>query len=133
MSEGTTGLGILEQALANMPVLVSTWEGDPQATLTSNSIRYQGALPRMMLNTFDNNAQISGSRTVSPRLSQRNALTHVQSGSTHRSRRMSIATRDTTDSFCSAQCPDGTNHGYNNHAWESRTPLRHKRPLDWLK
>ena len=29
MSGGTTGLGILEQALANMPVLVSTWEGGP--------------------------------------------------------------------------------------------------------
>ena len=29
MSGGTTGLGILEQALACMPVLVSTWEVGP--------------------------------------------------------------------------------------------------------
>ena len=71
----------------------------------------------MTLSTFDSDAEMTGSLRASMRLNQRIGLTHVQSGSTHTKRRISIATRDTTKSFGSAQYPDGTNHGLNNHGW----------------
>ena len=100
MSGGMTGLGILGRALGNMFVLVSTWEGDPRPTLTSNSMRCQGALPRMMLNTFDSNAKTFGSL-----MNQSNGSTHVHSGSTHGRRRISIATRDTVESLLCCSVP----------------------------
>ena len=75
---------------------VNPERGEPQPPLTSDSIKCQGALPGMMLNTFDSKAKTFGSLMISP---QRNHM----SGSTHRRTGISIATRDTTESllFCS--------------------------------
>ena len=70
--------------------------------MTSDSINYQRALPRMMLNIFDRNAKMLGS-LMRQRTSQRTGSTHVRSGLTHRRRRISAATRDTIEFllFCS--------------------------------
>ena len=87
----------------------------------------------MMLNTFDRKAKTFGNLMVSQKLNRGNGSTHVQSGLTHRKRTIWIATRDTTESSCLAQCPDGANHGSLNHGLRSETPQRRKPPLNLLK
>ena len=95
MSGGTTGLGILGQALANMPVLVSTWEGGPPNDISFRLYKIPGRPPQTMLNISDSIAQTL--------LNQRNGSTHVKTGPTHMRRRISTATRDITTFllFCS--------------------------------
>ena len=45
MTKGTTGLGMLERALANMPVLVSTWEGGPPTNVDPKLWKLLGCPP----------------------------------------------------------------------------------------
>ena len=42
MSGGTTGLGILQRALANMPVPASTWEGGPPTDIDPKLCKLHG-------------------------------------------------------------------------------------------
>ena len=127
MSGGTTGLEMLEEALANWPMLESTWEGGPQPALTPNVVRYRGTLPRTMLNTFYSNAQAFGSLMLIPML-RTNEFIHTWSGSIQRDTRISLAIRDATSYPSSAQCPDGTDHhGSTIRGREGRTPPRTNR------
>ena len=45
MSGGTTGLGMLQRALANMPVLVSTREGGPATDIDVKLYKVPGCPP----------------------------------------------------------------------------------------
>ena len=45
MSGGKTGLGILERAVANMPVLLLTWEGGPPTDIDFKVYKVPGCPP----------------------------------------------------------------------------------------
>ena len=53
MLGATTGLEMFHQALANWPILVSTWVGGPRPTLTQNFASCTGTLPRTTPNTIE--------------------------------------------------------------------------------
>ena len=46
MSAGTTGLEMLEQALANWPILESTWEGGPRTNIDPTFCKLYGYPPQ---------------------------------------------------------------------------------------
>ena len=46
MSGGRTSLGVLDPALANIPVLTSTWKGGPPTDIKPKSYQMPGYLPQ---------------------------------------------------------------------------------------
>ena len=130
MSGGTTGLGILERALGNWPILESTLEGGPQQTLTPTFVSNTGALPRTTLNTFDSNAQAFGSLMLSSFLRGMVSFTHRVVRSRGRPGcRLPYGICRLTPLFCSVS-------GWNQSSWVNNSwkggPSAFKNGLSWV-
>ena len=93
MSGATTGLEMLDQALANWPVLESTRGGGLLPAFTQSFATCTGPRPAATPNTIDDSARASKSLIHTPNL-RSNGFIHTQSGSILM--RISLATRGTT-------------------------------------
>ena len=103
ISGGTTGLEVLEQALAGLPVPESTKGGTP-TRMHPKLWKLYGPRPRLMQNTIEHSARVSQSLIPTPIL-RMNGL--MKNGSILM--KISLATQDTTtDPPSSVQRPDGS-------------------------
>ena len=93
MSGATTGLEMLEEALANWPILESTWEGRPRPRIDQKFASRTGVRPRATPNTIEGSARAWNS-LIHPQILPRTGFIHTQSGSILM--RISLATRGTT-------------------------------------
>ena len=114
VSGGTTGLGMLERAVANMLVLVSTLEGGPPAAIDPKICQLRGCPPPDDAEYFRQQCQDVWEHDGQSDSSDEWLDARTEWFNPHEEG-ISLATQTTIKFFCSAQCPDGTNHGSTSH------------------